>query len=143
MDYDKNDQPVLLPLSDKIRTFREERARQPNPEPITTGDFDTSFNKLSGKNQTATLDWNQPTNQQQNKHFLNDVITVPGGAVNKMTQANLFHIISISGGGPTTIPTGATNPFLRPMPIPEGDPNTIPTGEISKKTTIKIKETIT
>jgi hypothetical protein len=56
MDYNENDQPILPPLSDSIRTFREERIRQQRPEPITPIDFDTIFNDQCGNNQHAILD---------------------------------------------------------------------------------------
>jgi hypothetical protein len=131
MDHNENDQPIVLPpLSDIIRTFREERTRQPWPELIILVDCDTNFDDWYGNNQNATLDQNQPTNKGQKQHIPNDDIPVPGGAINKMTQADPFHAMNITGGEPTTIWTEADIPFLHPIPIPGGDPNTIPTGEI-------------
>ncbi len=94
MDYNKNDQPILPPLSGIIRTFREEWTRQPRPEPITPVDFDTSFDNWCRNNQNANID--------QNQYIPNDVIPVPGGIINKMMQADPFHAINISGGEPTT-----------------------------------------
>jgi hypothetical protein len=128
MDYNKNDQMILPPLSDIDRTFREERTSKPRPEPINPVDFDTSFDNQYENNQHATLDWNWTTNQLQNQDIPNDVIPAPGGAINRMTQADPFHAINIPEGEPTTIPTEADNPFLHPIPIPGGDPNTFPTG---------------
>jgi hypothetical protein len=55
MDYDEKDQPILPPLSDIIRTFREERITQPRPEPIMPVDFNPIFDKNMGITKTQSL----------------------------------------------------------------------------------------
>jgi hypothetical protein len=94
---------------------------QPRPEPITPINFDTIFDNQYGNNQDAILD--------QKQHDPDDIIPVPGGAINKITQANPLHAMNIPGGAQTTIPTEADIPFLHPIPIPRGDPSIILTGE--------------
>jgi hypothetical protein len=121
MDYNENDQPILLPLSDIIRTFREERITQPRPEPITPVDFNPIFDEQYGNIKDAI-----PGKHQHNP---DDINPVPGGALNEMTQADPFHAMNIPGGAPTTILTKADIPFLHPIPIPGGDTRNFPTGE--------------
>jgi hypothetical protein len=121
MDYDENDQPILPPLSDIIRTFREERIMQPRPEPIAPVDFNPIFGKQYGNNKDAIPDKHQ--------HNPDDILPVPGGALNEMTQADPLHAMNIPGVAPTTIPTKADIPFLHPIPIPGGDTRNFPTGE--------------
>jgi hypothetical protein len=121
MDYNENDQPILPPLSGIIRTFREERITQPSPEPITPVDFNPIFDKQYGNKKDAIPDKHQ--------HNPDDIIPVPGGALNEMTQADPLHAMNIPGGAPTTIPSKADIPFLHPIPIPGGDTRNFPTGE--------------
>jgi hypothetical protein len=121
MDYAEYDQPILPPLSDIIRTFREERITQPRPEPITPVDFNTILDKRYGNNKDAIPD--------QHQHNPDNIIPVPGVALNEMTQADPLHALNIPGGAPTTIPTEADISFLCPIPIPGGDPGNFPTGE--------------
>ncbi len=121
IDYNENDQPILLPLSDIIRASREERITQPRPEPITPVDFNPIFDEQYGNNKDAFPDKHQ--------HNPDDINPVPGEALNDMTQADPLHAMNIPGGAPTTIPTKADIPFLRPIPIPGGDTCNFPTGE--------------
>ncbi len=106
MDYDENDQPTLLPLTGIMRTFREERITQPRPEPITPVDFNPIFDEQYGNNKDAIPDKHQ--------HNPDDIIPVPGGALNEMTQADPLHAMNIPGGAPTTIPTETDFPFSPP-----------------------------
>jgi hypothetical protein len=121
MDYNENDQSIFPPLSDIMRTFREERIMQPRPEPITPVDFNPIFGKQYGNNKDAIPD--------EHQHNPDDIIPVPEGALNEMTQAYPLHTMSISGKAPTTNPTEADILFLHPIPIPGGDTRNFPTGE--------------
>ena len=55
MDYNENDQPILPPLSDIIRTFREERITQPRPEPIMPVDLNPIFDVQYGITKMQSL----------------------------------------------------------------------------------------
>jgi hypothetical protein len=72
MGYDENDQPILPPLSDIIRIFREERIMQPRPEPITPVDFNPIFDEQYGNNKDTIPD--------EHQHNPDDIIPVPGGS---------------------------------------------------------------
>jgi hypothetical protein len=55
MDYNENDQPILSPLSDIRRTFREERITQPRPEPIMPVDFNQYLTSNKGITKMQSL----------------------------------------------------------------------------------------